>query len=72
MRYKKKKIVLAPTDLGNFLSCRHLTSLDLSAVKAGEKRPSRYGPMIDALSERGIVHEKAYLVALKRAGDSSA
>ena len=25
-----------------------MTSLDLAAVKSGEKRPARYGPMIDA------------------------
>ena len=68
MRYSKKKITLAPTDLSNFLSCRHLTSLDLTALKTGEKRPARYGPMIDALRERGIAHEKAYLQRLREEG----
>jgi uncharacterized protein len=68
MRYSKKKITLAPTDLSNFLSCRHLTGLDLSALKSGEKRPARYGPMIDALRERGIAHEKAYLETLRGQG----
>ena len=68
MRYKKKEIILAPTDLSNFLNCRNLTNLDLAAVKSGEKRPARYGPMIDALRERGIAHENAYLVALKGQG----
>jgi uncharacterized protein len=68
MRITSSKITLAPTDLSNFLGCRHLTSLDLSALKSGEKRPARYGPMIDALRERGIAHEKAYLETLRGEG----
>ena len=68
MRLLNKKLVFAPTDLSNFLSCRHLTSLDLTALKTGDKRPARYGPMIDALRERGIAHEKAYLETLREEG----
>ena len=68
MRFKNNKVFLAPTDLSNFLSCRHLTSLDLTALKAGKKRPVRYGPMIDALRDRGIAHEKAYLEELRGQG----
>ena len=68
MRTLKDKITLAPTDLANFLSCRHLTSLDLSVLNSGETRPARYGPMIDALRDRGIAHERAYLEQLKASG----
>ena len=68
MRESKGIIRLAPTDLSNFLSCRHLTGLDLQALKLGRKRPARYGPMIDALRERGIAHEKAYLEELREQG----
>ena len=69
MRIRNDKITLAPTDLANFLSCRHLTSLDLSAaVQSGEKRPARFGPMLDALRERGIAHEQAYLEKLRSSG----
>jgi hypothetical protein len=68
MRYSKSRVTLAPTDLSNFLSFRHLTGLDLSALKNGDKRPARYGPVIDALRERGIAHEKAYLETLRQEG----
>ncbi|MES9822720.1 MAG: TM0106 family RecB-like putative nuclease, partial [Candidatus Thiodiazotropha sp.] len=61
MRRLKKNIVLAPTDLGNFLSCRHLSHRDLAAANGVVKRPVRYGPVIDELKARGAAHEAAYL-----------
>ena len=68
MKLHNKKITLAPTDLANYLGCQHQTSLDLAAVNGGEKRPARYGPMIDALREKGMAHEQAYLEQLKASG----
>lgn len=68
MKKRNNNITLAPTDLANFLSCRHLTGLDLNAAQSGEKRPARYGPLIDALRERGLAHERAYLEQLKNSG----
>ena len=68
MRRRKNSISLAPTDLSNFLSCRHLSSLDLHVAKTGEERPARYGPVIDELKARGIAHEQAYLEHLKSEG----
>ena len=68
MKQRNSKITLSPTDLSNFLSCHHLTSLDLGAARSGDKRPARYGPMYDALRERGMAHERAYLESLKADG----
>jgi len=52
MRSRNNKITLAPTDLSNFLNSRHLTGLDLAALAANDKRPVRYGPMIDEPRKR--------------------
>ena len=79
MRFRKTSISLAPTDLSNFLSCRHLSHLDLGAAKGLAERPVRYGPLVTELRARGLVHEKMYLEHLQeqdltivRVGDSDA
>lgn len=63
-----KRIRLAPTDLSNFLSCRHLTRLDIDAALGATERPVRYGPLLDELKARGIAHEQAYLAHLESQG----
>lgn len=63
-----KNIVLAPTDLGNFLSCRHLSRRDLAAANGQVKRPVRYGPVLEELRARGAAHETAYLKYLEEEG----
>ena len=45
MKQRNNDITLAPTDLANFLSCRHLTSMDLAAVNSLRARRA------DALAE---------------------
>ena len=52
MRSRNNKITFAPTNLSNFPSCRHLIGLDLAALEANDKRPVRYGPMIDEPRKR--------------------
>ena len=61
MQKKTQGLLLAPTDLGNFLTCRHLSGLDLATAEGGPKPPFRRSPVLDDLRERGIEHEKAYL-----------
>ena len=68
MRKKSNTVQLAPTDLSNFLSCRHLSTLDLGAAMGQAVRPVRYGPMIDELKARGIAHEQRYLKHLEAQG----
>lgn len=68
MRRLSKHIVLAPTDLGNFLSCRHLIQRDLAAANGVVKRPVRYGPVLDELKARGAAHEVAYLSIFEEQG----
>lgn len=68
MKQLHERISLAPTDLSNFLSCRHLSSLDLKAAKGLAERPARYGAFIEELRNRGIAHEEAYLAHLEAQG----
>lgn len=68
MRQKTEKIVLAPTDLSNFLSCKHLSRLDLAVAQGVAERPVRYGPVLEELKARGLAHEQAYLEHLQEQG----
>ena len=68
MHQTSKGLSLAPTDLGNFLGCRHLSVLDLGAARGSAKPPYRYSPMLEELQKRGMEHEKAYLGRLQGEG----
>ena len=68
MQQKNDKIVLAPTDLSNYLGCSHSSRRDLEAAKGNIDRPIRYGPVLDALKERGRNHEQSYLTYLRDTG----
>ncbi|MDE0444687.1 MAG: TM0106 family RecB-like putative nuclease [Gammaproteobacteria bacterium] len=61
MRKTEQGLRLAPTDLGNFLGCRHRSGLDLGTAEGGPKPPFRHSPVLDDLREKGIEHETAYL-----------
>ena len=62
------KFTLAPTDLSNFLSCRHSVFLDLQAANGKAARPVRRDAWLDELRARGHHHEKAYLKRLQSEG----
>ena len=53
MQQKKEKMVLAPTDLSNFLSCNHCSRRDLDVARGSVERPGCYESVLDALKERG-------------------
>ena len=68
MKLLPHKLILAPTDLSNFLSCKHLTALDLASARGERERPVRYDPLIQELRARGHRHERAYLERLRDQG----
>src|SRR6266511_2385525 len=59
---------LSATDLANHLACRHLTGLDRGAAEGRWKPPNWFQPEADVLRQRGLEHERAYLVHLERQG----
>ena len=60
MQQTAEGLLVAPTDLGNFLGCRHLSVLDLGAARGSTKPPFRYSPMLEDLQKKGMEHEEAY------------
>jgi predicted RecB family nuclease len=56
------------TDVSNHLGCLHRTQLDRLAAEGKLKRLFRGDPSIEALRERGLGHERAYLDALRSRG----
>jgi predicted RecB family nuclease len=65
-----EEIVLSATDLANHLSCTHLTELDRLVVEGQLQKPYRKDPTLEVLIERGNVHEKSYVDALRAKGKS--
>jgi predicted RecB family nuclease len=71
MKQTDTGIRLSASDLSHFLSCRHLTALDLAALQKSRDRPHRPAdPLLDLLRERGMEHEKAYVRQLRDEGRS--
>ncbi|MCE3285956.1 MAG: nuclease, partial [Steroidobacteraceae bacterium] len=68
MKQTPDALVRAPTDLSNYLSCRHLFALDLRAARGELGKPVRSDPFIEDLRERGLAHERAYLERLSSKG----
>ena len=68
MKQTAEALVRAPTDLNNFLGCRHLSTLDLRTARGELQRPARYDEVREELRERGRAHEQAYLAHLRAQG----
>src|SRR6185369_2104204 len=62
------RLSVSPTDLANFLACRHKTSLDLLAAKGALRKPSWVDPLAAVLRDRGDAHEQAHVERLRSQG----
>lgn len=60
--------VLSATDLSNFLACRHRTALEMGAAAGRFPKPQFDGPQLEALFQRGLDHEAAYVDSLAATG----
>ncbi len=56
-------LVLAATDLSNFLACRRKIALELSVARGGREKPELDDPLLDILRERGAEHEARFVEA---------
>jgi uncharacterized protein len=62
-------LILAPTDLSNFLACPHRTVLDFAAAhKRIEVPASAFDAHTDRLRKHGLAHERAYVDHLRTQG----
>jgi uncharacterized protein len=62
------RLIFAATDLSNFLSCRHKTTLELDVALGRRKRPHDKDDLTELLRERGLEHEERYVDAKRAAG----
>ena len=68
MRLVNSRVTLSPTDLANFLACRHTTTLELDAARGLRTRPTYSDPLADLLRRRGEEHEQRYVDSLRAKG----
>jgi len=68
MRTLGNELVLSATDLSNFLSCPHLTALEMAVALSKRRRPHWDDPLLEILFERGLAHERAYVASLQAEG----
>jgi uncharacterized protein len=68
MRVTDSHISFSPTDLGDFLACRHKTTLELDGAQGKRVRPTYTDPLADVLRKRGQEHEARYVDRLRADG----
>src|SRR5690348_4470855 len=68
MRMSGGAIELSASDLSGFLSCVHLTALDLAVIHGAREKPAWVDPVLTALRERGLDHERGYVARLRAQG----
>ena len=68
MKSHKGGVRLSASDLANHLGCRHLTFLDLGAARGEIEAPMYRDVALEALQERGLAHETAYVDSLRTQG----
>jgi uncharacterized protein len=61
-------LVFSATDIANFLTCHHLTTLDRLELEGELRRPFFQDAGADLLRELGLQHEQAYLASLLERG----
>ena len=71
MRMSGSTIELSASDLSGFLSCVHLTALDLAVARGTREPPTWTDPVLIVLRERGLEHERGYVEELRAQGLSS-
>jgi len=70
MKLKQEKTIYSPSDLSNFIHCKHLTSLDKEALDGKRQRPNYTNKVMLALRERGENFEAEFLKQLEGEGKS--
>jgi uncharacterized protein len=65
MRVIGEDLRLSPTDLANFLGCRHRSGLDLAVARGALAKPYWTDPLAEALRTRGEEHERQFIEGLR-------
>ncbi len=64
------RLTLSATDLSNFLGCHHRTALEMGVAAGKFAKPQFDDPQLEALFQRGLDHEAAYVDTLTKSGAS--
>lgn len=65
MKKISSKIIYSPSDLSNFIHCKHLTSLDKEALYGKREKPTYTNKVMLALREKGLQFEASFLESLR-------
>jgi uncharacterized protein len=65
MRDRIGNLGLSPTDLNNFLACRHLTALDRARARGEISLSTAPRPDAELIAAKGRAHEQAFLAGLE-------
>src|SRR5258708_6869769 len=68
MQEVNNSIRFSASDLVGHLDCHHLTALDAAVARGTLSKPKIWDPVLQALVERGIAHERQYVDTLKQSG----
>jgi uncharacterized protein len=68
MRLVDGRLSVSPTDLANFLACRHKTALDREVAEGKRAKPTWKDALADVLRDRGDAHERRYVERLRTEG----
>lgn len=66
MDYLSGKIVLSASDISGYITCRHLSRLDLEVAKGRLAKPGFWDPLVEMLRERGRRHEQGFVDHLRK------
>ena len=62
---------LSAGDLVGHLNCRYLTALDIKVAHGELAKPKVWDPTLEALAERGALHERAYIEHVEAQGTAA-
>src|SRR6266540_67993 len=65
MERRDGQLAFSPSDLNDFLECRHLTALELAVAYGELARIDADNPQAELIRRKGQEHEAAYLAALE-------
>lgn len=68
LRKSTRQLQLSATDLASFLGCHHRTALEMGHAFGKRTKPEYDDPGLEALFQRGLDHEAAYVETLKADG----
>ena len=65
MQSLENRLLFSPTDLNGFLSCEHMTTLQLAVARGELAKPFRHNSHAELIRRKGDEHEAAYLARLR-------